>query len=115
MTRTITIEDEFARAKEIVAKKKMVARLTGCPEECIDVFVQGYFTIADVIDGDLNLELDWYRVTKIGHKWFTVHVPEEKKSFKVIGRRYGFRMSLPTFRIEADVLRANLRIRSRSI
>lgn len=108
MGEKITIENEFLKLDEIKTAKKGLAALTGCPEELIEVYVQGHFDIANRSPwtSDLNLDYGWHKVSDLGRKYLEVYVGgEEKKWFRAEPDREHFRLfnRKPGFRLVAEV------------
>lgn len=98
----LIIENKFLRAKEIADARTAAAKLCRSTELLVDVYVQGHFRIADVVEDDLDLDYGWYKVTKIGHKWLTVYVPEMRRSFRVVAAPYGMDRRFPTYRLVVE-------------
>lgn len=103
----IIVENEFRNANEIKIAKKALSDLTGCPEILIKTYVQGKFKILGrgMWTNELDLDYDWYEVTNIGNKHFSVHVPSEKKTFRVkVNQNYIVDFNRkPGFKLVADV------------
>lgn len=103
MTERLRFEKQFTKASEIKEIVTGISALTGCDRILMDIEVQGQFKIIgkSMWDNELNLEYSYYKVTKIGSKYLTIHVPGHG-TFRTEPVLYGIEHRKPFVRIYAD-------------
>jgi len=103
MTQRLQFDKQFTAASQIKEFIAGITTLTGCDQILMDISVQGQFKIVgkSMFDNELNLEYSYYKVTKLGSKYITIHVPGHG-TFKTEPVLYGIEHRKPYVRIYAE-------------